>query len=52
MIDILMSNINGSKIAENLKSFTTLPHPAGTKANDKVAEKISKVWKANGLQGN
>ncbi|VDK75493.1 unnamed protein product [Litomosoides sigmodontis] len=51
MIDILMSNINGFKIAENLKSFTAWPHPAGTKANSKVAERISKVWKSNGLEG-
>ncbi|KAL3989379.1 Peptidase M28 family protein [Acanthocheilonema viteae] len=50
MIDILISNINGHNIAENLQSFTTLPHSAGTKANAKVAEKISKLWKVNGLE--
>ncbi|EJD74024.1 N-acetylated-alpha-linked acidic dipeptidase 2 [Loa loa] len=50
MIDILISNIHGHKIAENLRSFTTLPHLAGTRANAKVAEKISKLWKANGLE--
>lgn len=51
MIDALLSNIKGSEIAENLQSFTVLPHSAGTKANTKVAEKISKLWKANGLEG-
>ncbi|VDN82763.1 unnamed protein product [Brugia pahangi] len=51
MIDILLSNINGREIAKNLRSFTTLPHSAGTKANAKVAEKISKLWKDNGLEG-
>ncbi|MCP9257299.1 Glutamate carboxypeptidase 2 [Dirofilaria immitis] len=50
VIDILISNINGNKIAENLRLFTTLPHPAGTRANIKVAEKISKLWKENGLE--
>lgn len=51
VIDTLISTISGRKIAENLRSFTVLPHSAGSKANTKVAEKIAKLWKASGLEG-
>lgn len=50
IIELLISNVRGNKIAENLRHLTTLPHPAGTRANSKVADKISEIWKANGLQ--
>uniref|UniRef100_A0A0R3RL13 PA domain-containing protein n=1 Tax=Elaeophora elaphi TaxID=1147741 RepID=A0A0R3RL13_9BILA len=49
-INVLISNINGRQIAENLRSFTFLPHPAGTKVNTEVAERIFKLWRANGLE--
>ncbi|VDN05041.1 unnamed protein product [Thelazia callipaeda] len=50
IFNAIISEIQGSKIAENLHAFTKLPHPAGTLANNKVAEKISEIWKAIGLQ--
>ncbi|VDM23786.1 unnamed protein product [Toxocara canis] len=45
----LMANVKGEKIRENLRLLTTLPHPAGTRANTKVAEKIADLWRKNGL---
>ncbi|VDK52327.1 unnamed protein product [Gongylonema pulchrum] len=48
--ELLISNVRGSEIAKNLRELTTLPHPAGTKANSKVADKIHELWKANGLE--
>lgn len=48
---MLINNVQSGKIRENLRAFTIDPHPAGTKENNKVADKISEIWRQNGLQG-
>ncbi|VDK54453.1 unnamed protein product [Anisakis simplex] len=45
----LISNVKGENIRENLRLLTSLPHPAGTRANTKVASKIADLWRKNGL---
>uniref|UniRef100_F1KV27 Glutamate carboxypeptidase 2 n=1 Tax=Ascaris suum TaxID=6253 RepID=F1KV27_ASCSU len=45
----LIANVEGENIKENLRLLTTLPHPAGTRANTRVAEKIADLWRKNGL---
>lgn len=47
----LMENVNGENIKQNLRLLTEEPHPAGTPANARVAEKIAELWRRNGLQG-
>uniref|UniRef100_A0A915AJ70 Glutamate carboxypeptidase 2 n=1 Tax=Parascaris univalens TaxID=6257 RepID=A0A915AJ70_PARUN len=45
----LIANVEGENIKENLRLLTILPHPAGTRANTRVAEKIADLWRKNGL---
>uniref|UniRef100_A0A183CGR4 Diphosphomevalonate decarboxylase n=1 Tax=Globodera pallida TaxID=36090 RepID=A0A183CGR4_GLOPA len=46
----IFANIDPGRIAANLEAFTEKPHPAGTEANKKVADRIMETWKANGLE--
>uniref|UniRef100_A0A914HWS0 Uncharacterized protein n=1 Tax=Globodera rostochiensis TaxID=31243 RepID=A0A914HWS0_GLORO len=46
----IFANIDSGRIAANLEAFTEKPHPAGTEANKKVADRIMETWKANGLE--
>ncbi|GMR57002.1 hypothetical protein PMAYCL1PPCAC_27197 [Pristionchus mayeri] len=46
----LMEAIEGEKIKENLRALTKEPHQAGTKANERVAKTIEKMYTAAGLQ--
>ncbi|CEF62267.1 Protease-associated domain, PA and Transferrin receptor-like, dimerisation domain and Peptidase M28 domain-containing protein [Strongyloides ratti] len=46
----ILNNIKGENIKNNLRLITTLPHVAGTEANNNVGDKIAKLWKENGLQ--
>lgn len=48
----LIKNINPENIKKNLRYFTTDPHPAGTEANNRLADKIAETWRQNGLEGN
>ncbi|VDP10230.1 unnamed protein product [Heligmosomoides polygyrus] len=38
------------RIKQNLHDFTVAPHPAGTGANDRVADQIIEKWRAAGLE--
>lgn len=49
--DSLIENVDGERIRRNLRHFTTDPHPAGTVANRRVAQKIAETWTENGLEG-
>uniref|UniRef100_A0A915CLJ5 Uncharacterized protein n=1 Tax=Ditylenchus dipsaci TaxID=166011 RepID=A0A915CLJ5_9BILA len=46
----LINNVDPDKIKENLRALTQSPHPAGTSANYKVADKIAEIWRTNGLE--
>ncbi|KAI6180332.1 Glutamate carboxypeptidase 2-like family protein [Aphelenchoides besseyi] len=41
--------VDGERIRQNLRDFTTDPHVAGTPANKRVAEKIADKWRSYGL---
>uniref|UniRef100_A0A7E4WCP9 Glutamate carboxypeptidase 2 n=1 Tax=Panagrellus redivivus TaxID=6233 RepID=A0A7E4WCP9_PANRE len=48
--DHLIKSVNGTNIRQNLRAITPEPHVAGTAANARVADTISRIWKANGLE--
>ncbi|GMR57410.1 hypothetical protein PMAYCL1PPCAC_27605, partial [Pristionchus mayeri] len=47
---VLQEAIKGENIKANLRALTKEPHQAGTKANERVARTIEKIYKDAGLQ--
>uniref|UniRef100_A0A7E4VW90 N-acetylated-alpha-linked acidic dipeptidase n=1 Tax=Panagrellus redivivus TaxID=6233 RepID=A0A7E4VW90_PANRE len=47
---VLINNVDGLKIKENLIAITAEPHVAGTPQNARVAETIANLWKRAGLE--